>query len=257
MDYSQLESLQPVVFLSLLVVISIAETIFPFSRNPHRLQHFRRNMTLTLINSALNLALRGVLAAAAAYASTREIGLLNGSGLPKIAVAVLGLFVLDFSNYLMHRLKHSVPFLWRFHRVHHTDAHLDVTTGVRFHPGETLFSILFQMGVVVAFGIPFWTLVLYFLVLSAAIQINHSNIRWPIALDQALRLFFVSPYMHKTHHSRVQRETDTNFGDIFPYWDKLMGTYYNRREYQDLSTGLDEYGPSQSVLRLLRIPFQK
>lgn len=257
MDYTHIENLQPIVFLGLLVVLSVAETLFPFSRNPHRFQHFRRNMTLTLLNSGLNLALRGVLAAAAAYASTREIGLLNRSGLPLVAVGALGLFLLDFSNYLMHRLKHAVPLLWRFHRVHHTDAHLDVTTGVRFHPGETLFSILFQTAVVLTFGIPFWALVLYFLVLSAAIQINHSNIRWPLAIDRAMRLFFVSPYMHKTHHSRAQVETDTNFGDIFPYWDKLLGTYYDRGEYQDLATGLDEYGPSQSVLRLLRIPFQK
>lgn len=257
MNHLVIQNWQPFVFVSLLVSLSLAETYFPFSPNPDRLQHFRRNMSLTAINSALNFGLRGLLAAAAAFAGSRNVGLLNRLELSNVATAIIALFLLDLSNYFMHRLKHGVPLLWRFHRVHHTDAHLDVTSGVRFHPGETLFSILFQTAVVVACGIPFWALVLYFLVLSAAIQLNHSNVRWPRWLDRAVRAFFVSPYMHRTHHSRVQSETDTNFGDIFPYWDRLFGTYYDKASLDGFVTGLEEYGPGQSVLRLLRIPFQK
>lgn len=257
MDHARLELLQPIVFIVLLTVMSVLETVMPLETNPRRLQHFRRNMGMTALNSLLNFGLRGVLLLAATWAQKSDVGLLSATELSFFTTAVLGVLVLDLSNYIMHRLKHHVPFFWRFHRVHHSDAHLDVSTGVRFHPGETLLSMVLQTVVIVAFGIPFWALILYFLVLTIMIQLGHSNVRWPLSFDRLMRRVLVSPYMHRTHHSRLQNETDTNFGDIFSFWDKIFGTYYDRRRYQDLKTGLDGYENRQTVLRLLQIPFEK
>ena len=257
MDHTRLELIQPVVFLVLLIVMSVIETAAPLNSSPRRLQHFRRNMGMTALNSLLNLGLRGFLLLAANWAQQNGVGLLAGTQLSFLALAAIGILTLDLSNYAMHRLKHHVPLLWRFHRVHHSDEHLDVTTGVRFHPGETLLSMLLQTAVIVAVGIPFWVLLLYFLVLTIMIQLGHSNVRWPLSFDRLMRKVLVSPYMHRTHHSRVQAETDSNFGDIFSFWDKIFGTYYDRRRYNDLQTGLDGYENRQTVLRLLQIPFKK
>lgn len=255
-DYSRLQALQPYLFAATFVVMAVWESFRPLFAHPHRIQHIRRNLALAAVNASINLAMQGLVVGAAFMAEERGFGVLRWIGAGTLVNILAGVLVLDLGNYVVHRIKHAVPVLWRFHRVHHSDMHLDVTSSTRFHPGETLFTIAFQLSVVVLFGIELWALPLYFLMLTTVIQINHANVRVSMRADRLLRKVVVSPYMHKLHHSRNQVETDSNFSDVFPFWDKLFGTYRERARYDDIKLGLEEYvHSSQSVRSLLGMPF--
>jgi sterol desaturase/sphingolipid hydroxylase (fatty acid hydroxylase superfamily) len=254
MNYARIETLQIVAFVSVFAVLSALETISPFLPNPSRLQHMRRNLSLMFCNVLVDVGMRGLTAGASVYVARHGFGLLHAAELSTFKLAVVGILLLDFTNYGIHRLKHSLPVLWKFHQVHHSDSWLDVTTSLRFHPGETLITMFLQLAVVIVFGIPTWVMALYFLCLIFFILINHSNVRWPLAADRCMRSVFTSPYMHKTHHSREQSENDSNFSDIFSIWDRLFKTYRTRESYEDLVTGLKGAEGKQSFLRLLHTP---
>ena len=120
---------------------------------------------------------------------------------------------------------HKVPLLWRLHRMHHSDPHFDVTTGLRFQPLEIVLSMVIKIALVLALGAPPVAVLLFEVLLNAASLFNHSNIRLPPPVDHALRLILVPPDMHRVHHSEVRAETDSNYGFSVPWWDRLFGTY--------------------------------
>jgi len=122
-------------------------------------------------------------------------------------------------------LFHKVPPFWRLHRMHHTDLDLDVTSGFRFHPLEILLSMAIKMGIIVIIGAPAWSVILFEVLLNGTSLFNHANIALSIKADRILRLVVVTPDMHRVHHSVIIRETDSNFGFNFPWWDRLFGTY--------------------------------
>jgi sterol desaturase/sphingolipid hydroxylase (fatty acid hydroxylase superfamily) len=132
---------------------------------------------------------------------------------------------LDLVIYCQHVLFHAVPALWRVHRVHHADLGFDVTTGLRFHPVEILLSMLIKLTAIAALGPPPVAVLLFELVLNGAAMFNHGNVRIPLVIDRWLRLFIVTPDMHRVHHSIVRNETNSNFGFSFPWWDRWFGTY--------------------------------
>ncbi|MGA7485809.1 MAG: sterol desaturase family protein [Xanthobacteraceae bacterium] len=162
---------------------------------------------------------------AALFAAGRGWGLFHVAGLRLSAAAVLGFLVLDLVIYGQHILFHKVPVLWRLHRMHHADLDIDVTTGGRFHPFEILISLLIKTATVLVFGIPAVAVLLFQVVLNATSMFNHANVAMPAALDRVLRLFVVTPDMHRVHHSVLREETDSNFGFNLPWWDRLFGTY--------------------------------
>jgi len=260
MDAADLQKIQILLFVCLFSALLLGEVVaplFPPPVSPWR--HARRNLGLTAINGILN---KGLIAGIAAMVSMTEInhfGFFNYFSFNSVVELILSLALLDFCNYAMHRLKHAVPFLWRFHKVHHSDPHLNITSSARFHPGETLFTLVFQAGLVFVFGISFWSLMLYFLLMGVAVQLNHANIQLPLKLDRAVRLVFVSPYMHKTHHSKCVVETDSNFSDILSLWDRIFGTYLDRERYDDLKLGLADYADDEplSIAGMLKAPFTK
>jgi sterol desaturase/sphingolipid hydroxylase (fatty acid hydroxylase superfamily) len=133
--------------------------------------------------------------------------------------------LLDLAIYLQHVMVHAVPVLWRLHRMHHADLDFDVTTGARFHPVEILLSMVIKMAVVVALGAPAVAVLIFEVALNATAMFNHGNVRLPLALDAVVRLFVVTPDMHRVHHSVTPRETNSNFGFNLPWWDRLFGTY--------------------------------
>ena len=157
-------------------------------------------------------------------AAERPFGLLGWLALPPLVEAVLAFLALDLSFYWWHRANHRVPFLWRFHNVHHCDPDLDVSTALRFHFGEIAFSAAFRVAQVVLLGLGptvYWA---YELCFQANTLFHHSNVRLPIGLERALNRLMVTPRMHGIHHSQVEREAMSNYGVLLPWWDLLHRT---------------------------------
>ncbi|MBC8337330.1 MAG: sterol desaturase family protein [Rhodospirillales bacterium] len=177
----------------------------------------------------------------ALWAAERGWGVLGLLNLPGWALIVLSVVILDFAIYLQHVMVHAVPMLWRLHRMHHADLDFDVTTGARFHPVEIVLSVAIKMGVIVLIGAPAVAVVIFEVLLNATAMFNHSNVRLPLWLDRVLRLFVVTPDMHRVHHSVLPHETNSNFGFNLPWWDRLFGTYRAQPEqgHEDMDIGID------------------
>ena len=178
-----------------------------------------------------------------------------------LRLTAAGFVPLDLVVYFQHALLHAVPGLWRLHMMHHTDLDFDVTTGVRFHPGEIAFSMAIKTGAAAALGAPVAAVVAFEIVLNATSMFNHANLALPERADRILRLFVVTPDMHRVHHSTARRETDSNFGFNLPWWDRLFGTYRPRPEagHAAMEIGLAEFrDPARLGLpALLALPFAR
>jgi sterol desaturase/sphingolipid hydroxylase (fatty acid hydroxylase superfamily) len=186
-------------------------------------------------------------------------GLLNWLTLPAWARLAGAFLLFDAWMYWWHRLNHRVPFLWRFHRTHHSDPKMDVTTANRFHIGEIALSSLLRVPVIALLGLQLWELALYELAMFTVVQLHHANIAFPSWLDRALRVIIVTPFMHKVHHSRWQPETDSNYSSLFSFWDRLFRSFRLRDDPRTLRFGLDEFNrPEAHTLRgLLATPLKQ
>jgi len=181
--------------------------------------------------------------AAAAYAEAHRIGLLNQVGWPYWLEIVAALLALDLAIWAQHVASHKIPIFWRLHRVHHADRDIDVTTAVRFHPIEIGLSMLWKIVVVLAIGAAPLAVFLFEVILNACAMFNHANIALPLWLDRILRLFIVTPDMHRVHHSVLWREHDSNYGFNLSVWDRLFRTYTAEPErgHQGMRIGLTPY----------------
>ena len=236
------------------------ESVAPLYRyGKELLPHVFPNIVLALLLVLTNLALSAGTARLAAFSDSHRVGMLPLLGLSPLLTLILGVAALDFFGYWAHRLLHQSWLGWQFHRVHHSEAAVDVTTAFRQHPGETVWRILWQLAAVVLFGLPLWVVIIYLTLSALNAQLEHANVRVGDRLDRLLRLFVVTPNMHKVHHSRIQKETDTNYSNIFSFWDRLCGTYTPRVDFGKLRYGLDGFDDAsrQSLKGLLRMPFVK
>ena len=186
-------------------------------------------------------------------------GLLHA--LPAWAGVAAGIVLLDFAIYWQHRILHIVPILWRMHRVHHADTSFDVTTAVRFHPLEIVFSMAIKLGLIWILGVPALAVLIFEVLLSAGSLFTHANVTLPKGWDHRLRWLVVTPEMHRIHHSVHPEETNSNFGFHLSIWDRLFSTY--RKEPRDghagMEIGLHEFRASseQSLAALLLNPFRR
>lgn len=187
----------------------------------------------------------------------RGWGLFNVVALPFGLATLISVLLLDLAIYGQHVLFHAVPVLWRLHRMHHADLDIDVTTGVRFHPVEIVLSMLVKIAVVGVLGAPALAVLIFEVLLNATSMFNHSNIAMPPAIDRIVRLLVVTPDMHRVHHSILRRETNSNFGFNFPWWDRLFGTYRPEPEHghEGMTVGLESFR-DRSELRLDRMLLQ-
>lgn len=236
------------------------ESVVPLYRSQSgRSRHLVPNLALTILLIVTNLAIAFGMAYVVELVARREIGLSPWLGLSAPSALVLGIAGMDFFAYVAHVLLHKTRIGWRLHRVHHSDNAVDVTTAFRQHPGETVWRIFWQVAAIVVFGVPVWVAAVYLTMSTANAQLEHANIKVPVQLDRILRLGFVTPNMHKTHHSRLQRETDSNYSNIFSVWDRIFGTYTAVVDFETLSYGLDGFDSDerQSLAGLLRLPFLK
>jgi len=248
----QTQTIAMLVGLAVLMLWEHAHPFFDYFRKApkERGVHALRNLLLGGLNAAvISLVFVGLWGAAALWAEQQDLGLLHwldaAAGLPLWAHALGAVLLLDFWMYVWHRINHVIPFLWRFHRVHHHDPKMDVTTASRFHTGEIILSSLLRLGVIVLAGVHLWELVLYETVMFAVVQFHHANVALPDGLDRALRAIIVTPNMHKVHHSRWQPETDSNYSSLFSFWDRIGRTFRLREDPSTLEFGLDGWDAPQ------------
>lgn len=250
------------VFACCLLVGLSLDLLVPLRRNGASRWYQRlNNVVLMLINHLLSrLLIPGGLVAVAYWSSAQQLGLLTMMQAPGWLMLLAGVLWLDFIAYGLHRVSHRLPWLWRLHRLHHSDLEVDVTTEFRHHPFEALLSLAVYSLAIVLGGLTAEAVMTYFLLSIPIVIISHANWLWPRVVDRWLRLLVVTPAMHRIHHSAWQPETDSNYGIVFPWWDRLLGTYRHepRESYREMTLGLERFrGVKDQVLpRLLLNPFE-
>jgi sterol desaturase/sphingolipid hydroxylase (fatty acid hydroxylase superfamily) len=256
------EPLQYAAFVGALVVLGMLESIAALgAEDVARGKRWPANFALT----AINILLLGVLPvgslAAADVAASRDWGLLNQIAMPA-SIAVVAAFLLrSLVSYGIHVAMHKVPWLWRLHRVHHTDTAMDVSTAVRFHPLEFVISVPVVLAATLVLGFPPLAVIIYSLVDAAMAVFSHANLRLPDRMERGVRLVLVTPAMHRIHHSASQPETDSNYGATLSCWDRLFGTHRAKlaSALASIQLGLAECRDRRpdSLLWLLSLPFLK
>jgi sterol desaturase/sphingolipid hydroxylase (fatty acid hydroxylase superfamily) len=245
------------VFLALLVLQS---------RFPLRRQHFSmlrrlvRNFVVSIPGFAVvRFVMLPIPLALAAWAQDRHIGLLNWLSLPWWGAIVVSFLLMDYAYWWWHWANHMLPLFWRFHNVHHTDLDMDVSTAARFHFGEMVFSIGFLSITLMLFGIAPMIFLAFFITFEAATLFHHSNWRLPICVERVLNHVIVTPRMHGIHHSIVQRETNSNWGTIFCWWDKLHRTLRRDIPQNEVTIGVAAYRDENELTlgKLLALPFRE
>lgn len=245
----------PILLLMLFWLWETGQPFFGYRKG--RIRHAARNIALALLNTlVLGLFFGAATVFVTEWTSRANIGLLNLAGFHPAIQFISALVLLDAWMYVWHRANHAVPLLWRFHRMHHSDNQMDVTTATRFHLGEHIVANVLRLGLVPLLGFQIWHIVVYEMMVIAITQFHHADISVG-RLDRWLRLIIVTPNMHKIHHSRWQLETDSNFSTFFSFWDRIASTFRMRAEPKTLEYGLYGYDEAQwqTFWGMLKTPF--
>jgi len=248
-------------FISVFATIAFWETKSPC--RPLKLNKVNRwlnNLSLVVLNTIiLRLVFPTAAVGVAALATEHHWGLLNQYSLGFGPSLLISIIVLDLVIYFQHVLFHAIPLLWRLHMVHHADIDYDLTTGLRFHPIEIILSMLIKFAAILVLGPSIIAVIIFEIMLNATAMFNHGNIRLPKRLDTILRLFIVTPDMHRVHHSTIKIETNSNYGFSLSCWDRLFGTYraQPKHGHDGMNIGLNQFrDPKKQGLHwLLLIPF--
>jgi sterol desaturase/sphingolipid hydroxylase (fatty acid hydroxylase superfamily) len=233
------------IFVLLLVLLALAEWRWPRHQgDPDRRHRWPVNLGFGLAGAlSLRLLLPWLAIDAALWAQQHHIGLLHLWTVPSWSTILVTLVALDLLIYAQHRLMHRLGWLWRLHRLHHSDLALDGSSGVRFHPLEILFSMGLKIGAVLALGAAPAAVLAFEILLNGFAMFTHANLALPLRLDRALRWMVVTPDMHRIHHSVLRDEHDSNFGFNVSWWDRLFGSYRDapRQPQATLQLGLDRF----------------
>ena len=240
-------------FLSLEAIVPL------FRMDYNKVKHAGINLTFTLITLVINLIGASLIVAAVDFNETHQSGLLNMVELPLWLYLILGLTLLDLIGaWLIHWLEHRVKWMWMFHLVHHTDPNIDVTSGLRHHPGENILRLLFTTLAVLSTGASFGLVMLYQTISAFFAALTHANIQVLNWIDKPLSWVFVTPRFHKIHHHYILPQTDSNYGNIFSIWDHIFSTT-THIDMKDMEYGIDTHmslSENSSIRNLLMIPFQ-
>jgi sterol desaturase/sphingolipid hydroxylase (fatty acid hydroxylase superfamily) len=251
----------PLIVIGIFALLFVLERFFPL-RKRTRLLIGRLLVNLSI--SALAFFVAAVLVRPAAlatlhWANAKTFGVIYLLPLPPLFAFALSFLLMDLGFYYWHIANHRIPLLWRFHNVHHIDPDLDVSTGFRFHFGEVTMSVAFRVVQVSLIGLSGWTFAAYELVFQANTLFHHSNLRLPIRFERLLNKVLVTPRMHGIHHSQVRRENNSNFGVVFPWWDRVHRTIGLNIAQAEIAIGIAGYSqPQDNKLRnTLLMPFRK
>jgi sterol desaturase/sphingolipid hydroxylase (fatty acid hydroxylase superfamily) len=222
-------------------------------------RHAGLNIFFTITTLIVNFALAFAMSSSCDFAAQNNMGIFNWVNLPLWLNVCIALLLLDFIGaYFIHFLEHQVKWMWRFHLVHHTDTNVDTTTANRHHPGESVFRSAFTSLAILIAGAPFGVVMIYQTLSVILTQFNHANIKLPDWLDNSISWLLVSPNMHKVHHHYTQPFTDTNYGNIFSIWDRLLQTFA-KKDPDSIVYGIDTHVKEKEhnqIGNLLEIPFQ-
>ena len=249
-------------FLVVFLIVAVAEYLWP--RRVLTTSKGRRwfcNGSLVFIDSvSVRLLLPVLPLEMAGISAAHGWGLFNMLSVPHWIAIAFAVLLLDLIIYLQHRSFHRIPLCWSFHRMHHTDLDLDVSSGNRFHPIEIFVSLLIKLAAVTILGAPLVAVVIFEVALNASSLFNHGNLRIPMSIDSWLRKVIVTPDMHRVHHSVIPRETDSNFGFNLPCWDWMLKTYKGQPQegHLGMDIGLKEFRDEQKLglVSLLLLPFR-
>jgi sterol desaturase/sphingolipid hydroxylase (fatty acid hydroxylase superfamily) len=253
--------------LSIGVLLSLLawETASPFfgyfrGRPLERGRHAFRNLAFGALNALLiPVGFVGAWSWAAALSKSRNVGLLHLLRLPQWAHAIATVLALDCWTYWWHRWNHTVPLLWRFHRTHHSDPQMDVTTSTRFHIGEMAISNILRIPLIFLLGAEIWELAVYEMLALAVVMFHHADVGLPKSVDRILRIVLVTPAMHKVHNSRLPVETNSNYTSLLSLWDRLFQSFRLRDEPREIHFGLDGFDDEsdQSIVGMVRTPLPR
>jgi sterol desaturase/sphingolipid hydroxylase (fatty acid hydroxylase superfamily) len=246
-------------FFGSIIVAAVVELLFPLRPLSHRLgPRWLANIGLGAANILIARWLLPV--TGAMLASGYGVGLFNHVSAPVWLQIVIGVLILDVMSYWVHRVMHMTPVLWRLHRIHHTDMDVDFTTGVRHHPFEGMVVLAINTAVIFAFGLSPLAVAAYQAGRAVVDILSHANIRLPGGLDRVLRWVVITPDMHRIHHSADQPETDSNYGTLLPWWDRLFGSYRADPALGQtgMLLGLEEWRNKQdlTISGLVLLPFR-
>jgi len=243
--------------LTIFLLIESGLPLFRFKSNKAR--HVGLNLFFTFTTIIINFLMAVVLITSSEWATEAGFGLVNWISIPLWATMIVGLLALDLVGaYAAHWVEHHVKWMWQFHVIHHTDQEIDASSANRHHPGESVIRFLFTVTAVLIVGAPVWMIMLYQALSVTLSQFNHSNIKMPSWLDNTLKLVICTPNMHRVHHHYRQPYSDSNYGNIFSFWDRLFGTY-TTADNDKLIYGVDTYMDKAQVdnmWALLKLPFQ-
>ena len=220
------------------------------------------NIAILVISSlALRLIFPLAAVGTAIWAQGKGYGLFPALGLDALAAGLIAFLLLDFAIWLEHAASHKIPLFWRIHRMHHADTGFDVTTALRFHPIEIVLSMFWKALIIIALGAPPLAVLVFEIVLNGSSMFNHANINLPPRIDLVLRKIIVTPDMHRVHHSVERRETDSNYGFNFAFWDRLFHTYNAQPAagHHEIEIGLplSRLGQPANLLWSLLLPFRR
>ena len=250
-------------FFGMLALVGLWELIAPRrALTVSKIVRWVNNLGLVFFNSFIVLLVFPIAAiGVAAMAQENNWGLLNAIEMPVWLAAILAIVIMDLVIYIQHVMVHAIPVLWRLHRVHHADPDYDVTTGSRFHTLEIILSMGIKFCTIVLLGPPVFAVIIFEIILNATAMFNHGNIRLNPSIDKVLRLFLVTPDMHRVHHSVEDDETNSNFGFSLPWWDRLFGTYRDqpRAGHEGMTIGIHKFKQTKDVswiTGMLTLPFK-
>lgn len=260
--FQNLENYAKIVSLAVLIIMLGWETVMPcyaFFTNAikSRVFHGAINFILTIVNALLiGLVFASLWLNSTLWATKHDVGLLNLLSLPLWLDTLIAVLLFDIWTYWWHRISHVIPMLWRFHRVHHSDTKMDVTTANRFHFGEITVSSLLRIPIILLIGADIWQLALYEAIMFPVVQFQHANIRLPEKMDRLIRVFITSPAMHKVHHSDYYKETNSNYTSLLSVWDRVFGSFRLRPDLENIRLGLKEFrsDEEQTLGALLKNP---
>jgi sterol desaturase/sphingolipid hydroxylase (fatty acid hydroxylase superfamily) len=250
-----------IVVLLVLATLFVAERFLPLRLST---RPFLGRLLVNLAISALSFAGAMLLARPAAlsvldWASDRPFGLVHVLPMPVVVQFVVAFLLMDLTFYWWHVANHRMPFLWRFHNVHHIDPDLDLSTAFRFHVGEIALSTAFRIVQVGVIGLSVWMFAAYEIVFQVNTLFHHSNVRLPIGIERLLNLVIVTPRMHGIHHSQVRDETESNFSVVFSWWDRLHRTIGLNIPQAEIVIGVPGYAQEgdNSLVNALVLPFRR
>lgn len=241
-------------------VIEGAIPLLPMRYKQNKWRHGAVNVAFTIIHLIIHTFLALLIIKLSDWCLQKQFGLLYWLKAGIWPTILISFLVLDFfGGWLVHITEHKVGFLWRFHVIHHADNNVDVTTGLRHHPVESILrGLFFSMGILVS-GAPMYAVMIFQTILVFSTAFTHANISLPGWLDTALSYILVSPNMHKVHHHWKQPFTDSNYGAILSVWDRILGTF-KKLAPASIRYGLDRYYPNEKdedFTQLLKSPFRK